>query len=445
MKKISEILFFVLALSVSQLSAQVENVIVEKYYISDSNDATDTIGGGLPDRSTTYRIYIDLIAGSKLTKIYGDINHAFKISSTDVFFNNEADGQTFAKDFSKVRLGENTVALDSWLTLGQTTRNAAKTYFGILKSDDTDGSIIGGANNDGGSAAIADGLLANNDPAAGVPLTEADGMDTMSQLPTNWADYGIIDITSGVDSTIFGSAKSGNEFISYDAGLQNSGVTGVNPDSNLVLIAQLTTKGEISFELNVVVIDTSGSPVSYVANDSILLSGEVLNRSLKYPFAQVCGCPDPRYLEYIGDRDCDALDSCRNLIVFGCMDTMACNYNPDANFNLESLCCYPGYCNDRDISVVCPGLTYKMHRSLPFNLFPSPAKDQITFQSPSFGGAVISYSIYNMQGEIIFRNNIGSSYSPIELNIDLSFLNAGIYIFQVESGSLTDRTVFIKE
>ena len=445
MKKISGILFFVFVWSITQLSAQVENVIVEKYYISDSNDATDTIGGGLPDRSTTYRIYIDLIAGSKLTKIYGDINHAFKISSTDVFFNNEADGQTFAKDFSKVRLGENTVALDSWLTLGQTTRNAAKTYFGILKSDDTDGSIIGGANNDGGSAAIADGLLANNDPAAGGPLTEADGMDTMSQLPTNWADYGIIDIASGVDSTIFGSAKSGKEFISYDAGLQNSGVSGVDPDSNRVLVAQLTTKGQLSFELNVEVIDTNGIAIKYVANDSILLQGEVLSRSLKYPFAQVCGCPDPRYLEYIGDRDCDALDSCRNLIVYGCMDTMACNFNPDANFNLQSLCCYPGFCNDRDISVVCPGLTYKMHRSLPFNLFPSPAKNQITFQSPSFGGAAISYSIYNMTGEIIFRQNVGSSYSPIELNIDLSFLNAGIYIFQVESGSLTDRAIFIKE
>lgn len=445
MKKIAGILFFVFVCCVFRLSAQVENVVVEKYYISDANDATDTIGGGLPDRSTTYRIYIDLVAGSKLTKIYGDLNHALKISSTEIFFNNAADGQSFAKDFSKVRLGENTVALDSWLTLGQTTRNAAKTYFGILKSEDTDGSIIGGANNDGGSAAIADGLLANNDPAAGIPLTDADGMDTMSQLPANWADYGILDIASGVDSTIFGSVKPGKEFISYDAGLQNSGISGVDPDSNLVLVAQLTTKGQLSFELNVEVIDTNGTAIKYVASDSILMPGEVLNRSLKYPFAQVCGCPDPRYLEYIGDRDCDAPDSCRNLIVFGCMDTMACNFNPDANFNLESLCCYPGFCNDRDISVVCPGLTYKMHRSLPFNLFPSPAKDQITFQSPSFGGAEISFSIYNMQGEIIFRKNLGSSYSPIDLNIDLSFINAGIYLFQVDSGSLTDRTVFIKE
>ena len=291
-----------------------------------------------------------------------------KISSTAYFFNNKVDGQTFANNFSKVRLGENTVALDSWLTLGQTTRTAAKTYFGVLKSADDDGSIIGGANNDGGSAGIADGLLANEDPAAGIPLTTSDGMDTMTAVPNNWADYGIIDLNSGIDSTIFGSVAEGKEFISYNAGLQNSGVTGVNPDSNIVLVAQLTTNGEISFELNVEVTDSNGISMKYVANDSILLQGEILSRSLKYPFTQVCGCPDPRYLEFISDRDCDALDSCRNLIVFGCMDTMACNFNPDANFNIQSLCCYPGYCNDRDLAVVCPGLAYKMHSSIPFNL-----------------------------------------------------------------------------
>ena len=29
-------------------SAQLEKVIIEKYYVSDANDATDTSGGGVP-------------------------------------------------------------------------------------------------------------------------------------------------------------------------------------------------------------------------------------------------------------------------------------------------------------------------------------------------------------------------------------------------------------
>lgn len=125
-------------------NAQLQKVIVEKYYISDANDATDTLGGGLSAGSTTYRIYVDLVPGSILKKIYGDVNHPFSIQSTSPFFNHESDGQTFAKDYVKNRYLEGTVALDSWLTLGQTTKTqASKTYFGMLKNQDVDGSFIG--------------------------------------------------------------------------------------------------------------------------------------------------------------------------------------------------------------------------------------------------------------------------------------------------------------
>ena len=58
-------------------NAQLQKVIVEKYYISDANDATDTLGGGINIGSTTYRIYVDLAPGSLLKKIYGDANHPF--------------------------------------------------------------------------------------------------------------------------------------------------------------------------------------------------------------------------------------------------------------------------------------------------------------------------------------------------------------------------------
>lgn len=432
-----------IAITCAHALAQVQNVVVETYYISDTNDATDTIGGGIESRSVTYRVFVDLAPGSVLTKIYGDANHALRISSTEKFFNNREDGQTFAKDFSKVRLGENTVALDSWLTIGQVTRNAAKTYFGVLKSQDDDGSFIGGVNNDGGSAAIASGLLVNNDPEAGIPLTDYDGMDTMAVLPSNWANYGILD-SLGDDSTIFGSLKVCNEFISRDAGLQNSGVSGVNRDSNLVLIAQLTTKGDLSFEINVEVRDSMGNTIKYVANDSILLTGETLCRNLKYPFEQKCGCPDPDYLEYLGDRDCDAQDSCRTLIVFGCMDPMACNFNPDANFNIQSLCCYPGYCADRDISVVCPSLNYKVHGGLRFNLYPNPASDQLTFQCPANENAEIHFMIYDAVGRMVLDKNLGTVIYPIDMNLNIQSLNPGLYVFRMMQNNLSSQVSFIK-
>ena len=170
MKKILFVFLFHCLLFLNDIQAQIENVIVETYYISDSNDATDTTGGFLEEGSITYRIYVDLLPNTRLRKIYGDSLHALKFSSTENFFNNKVDGESFGKDFSKNRLGENTVALDTWLTLGQVTRIGSKTYFGVMKTIDDDGSFIGGINNDGGSAGIAGGLLINNSSAMGLPL-----------------------------------------------------------------------------------------------------------------------------------------------------------------------------------------------------------------------------------------------------------------------------------
>ena len=67
--------------------AQLEKVIVEKYYVSDDKDSTDTFGGVLKSGSTTYRIYVDLMPGSKLMKMYADANHKVEFASTEVFFN----------------------------------------------------------------------------------------------------------------------------------------------------------------------------------------------------------------------------------------------------------------------------------------------------------------------------------------------------------------------
>ena len=62
-------LFFYLFFLSFSLQAQIEKIIVENYYISDANDATDTTGGQLQAGSKTYRIYIDLKLGSKIKKM----------------------------------------------------------------------------------------------------------------------------------------------------------------------------------------------------------------------------------------------------------------------------------------------------------------------------------------------------------------------------------------
>src|SRR4051812_38285170 len=114
-------LLFLVLLLPAALKAQVKNVIVETYYVSDANDATDTTDGrSLEAGSKTYRVYIDLKEGSTLRKIYGDSLHTLKIESTENFFNNIDRPQAyFGYLINKSWFASNpTIALDSWLTLG---------------------------------------------------------------------------------------------------------------------------------------------------------------------------------------------------------------------------------------------------------------------------------------------------------------------------------------
>lgn len=414
--------------------SQIERVIVEPYYISTPEDSTDFSNNGgyeLKSGSTTYRIYIDLLPGSKLKKVYGDVNHTLKFSSTSYFFNN-VDGVTFAKDFNNLNAHKNpTFALDSWLTIGQTTKPVAgRTNYGILKSQDRNGTNILTSN------------ISLTNTAIPIPLTTSDGMDTiLAPIPSAWINAGII-TPGGGDSTIFGSTKIQSSFISNSATLQNSGVRGVIPDSNQVLIAQLTTKGDLSFELNIEVEElVAGIPtiVKYVANDSILLPGEKFNSFLKFP--PECGCKDPRYLEYDNKYTCMDVSKCLNLIVFGCMDTMACNFNPNANYSLKSLCCYPGYCNGREIAVVCPQVNGD---NFDFEIYPNPTQANMYLSTLPSTAKEIKYSVFDTFGNLLVFKNMGITSKISNEEIDLSNLNNGIYLLRIDYDASYKSKLFLK-
>jgi hypothetical protein len=208
-------LLFIIGILCFQLnmSAQLKRVHIEKYYISDANDATDTIGGGLEIGSTTYRVYLELQPNTRVLNIFGSEGHPFVVSSSAPFFNNLSQGKSFGKDFTKAALSENTVALDTYLSIGQVAKQGAKVFFALPKPLDNDGSFIGGSNNDGGSNGGA-GLLSAENAEAGIPLTVQDGFDTLQVPAINWTSNGVQDFITGSDSTIFGSLVSGTQFSS---------------------------------------------------------------------------------------------------------------------------------------------------------------------------------------------------------------------------------------
>ncbi|MFN9799317.1 MAG: hypothetical protein ACK54P_04800, partial [Bacteroidota bacterium] len=107
-----------LMLCISGLSQGLEGIIVETYYISNANDATDTDGGSLAVGSTTYRIFVDMAPGYEIQAVYGNANHELRIATTTQFFNNVDRGELTGNAINDARVDENTVALDSWLSMG---------------------------------------------------------------------------------------------------------------------------------------------------------------------------------------------------------------------------------------------------------------------------------------------------------------------------------------
>jgi hypothetical protein len=206
-------------------------------------------------------------------------------------------------------------------------------------------------------------------------------------------------------------------------------VIGSVTDSNKVLVAQLTTSGEITFKLNLSVLepDVNGGTVvvNYVASDDTLLTGEVVSPLLTYP--QACGCNDPDYLEYSASYSCYIPDSCKTLIKFGCMDSMACNYDAEANFNIQSICCYPGYCNDLNISSVCPDLNNGRMGGLDFLMYPNPGDGQVTIELVSEFRGLASLEFLNMLGQIVFADEVMVGEDVTIAKRDLSWLSSGIY------------------
>jgi chitodextrinase len=226
-----------------------EKIIVEKYYVSTTADSIGSIGT-LPVGSVTYRVYADMLPGYRFQALYGNSDHPLKINSTKAFFNNEDRGATTANAIASAKLKTNTVALDSWFSVGA----SATGQFGVLKSEDN-----GAAN-----LLTLNSLLKNTAASMGIPLTTQDGNMSGSPEAVTFVGFdptgGIFDATSLV----------GNSFSTSDGAISAlNGATGPTSE-NRVLLGQFTTNGVFTFELNIQIgTPTPGVSEKYVAKNPI--------------------------------------------------------------------------------------------------------------------------------------------------------------------------------
>jgi hypothetical protein len=411
----------------------VENLIVETYYISDANDATDADGGTLAEGSITYRVFLDLAPNVELTQIFSNPNHTWLIESTGLIWNNIDRGETLGNQIGDNRLDENTVALDSYITFGA----AADAHFALPKELDTDGSIIGGENNDGGSESIDGGLLVNSVPEMGLTLTQADGLISVDE-----ALIPVLNSSLLVNlNEVFQDQVNGNSYSTNSETLQvPDGVSGVT-DQNIILIAQITTMGELTFNFNVQVRNAAGVLVSYVAQNPQV--NEVVSPFLSFP--PECGCTDPDFLEFDPAAPCDD-GSCQTLIVFGCADVNACNYDADANFNVPELCCYGiDDCNNLDWTVICPTLGVDdTHGEMDFKMYPNPTRGEVWLEIISAESIDAEVLIYNLQGKMVRRETLFIYQGKHEVQLRIENLPQGIYLVQIVNEFIRRASLLVK-
>jgi hypothetical protein len=218
-----------------------------------------------------------------------------------------------------------------------------------------------------------------------------------------------------------------------------SGVYGVVPDSNYVLIAQLTTLGEISLSINALVRTATGEEIRYVSTNVIEASNEEFSSALNYPPA--CGCTDPLYIEYNAAYSCGDSGDCQHLVVVGCMDVYACNYDSSANLDVPALCCYPGFCQDRDLEEVCPHIKGE---SFDIDVFPNPAEQYATLQIISGVESDTEIDITNYNGISLYSERLSSPALNFSKRIDVSSWAPGVYHVRVKAINKVQHSILVK-
>ncbi len=259
--------FFLLLTSVigAQTFEGLDGIYIEHYYQSNEMDnRAGNLSGELKTNSKTYRIYLDLSPGYRFQAAYGTMAHPLTFQSEAPFFNHAGIGNTYPNVIPERSLSKNITLLDSWFTAGA----AGESFIGVPKKFDLDDNLL--------FKKFEDSYLMNDTKWMGYSLKERDGMLVSNDLP-------IVNLFQ-LDSTskhLMMVTNSNHLQINNGAwACLGKGSIGVDSlGTNYVLIAQLTTAGELDYELNIMIGTPQGNSIKYVWDKP--QQGEILCPLLK--------------------------------------------------------------------------------------------------------------------------------------------------------------------
>ncbi|HKL39868.1 MAG TPA: hypothetical protein VJ894_04270 [Cryomorphaceae bacterium] len=258
-----------LSIGIFTYSQGLEKVFIETYYIANSDDGQSENSRGLKEGMKTVRIWVDMIEGYRLLSVYGAPGHPLIIETSTNFFNDTVYGKIEAPDIDPRHLGTSSLLLDSYIAISGANRSG----IAVLKSDDTDGSVVTPNVTDSDPVLIEREALMNENSEAGIPLRDVDGIMT-GTVPAL--------VVFGHDFNAFGNSLEQSKVeVDNGAWAVFKGLKGPFPEKNYLLIAQITTDGELSYELNLQLSSPRGETEYYVARNPN--EGEFSHSSLIHP------------------------------------------------------------------------------------------------------------------------------------------------------------------
>lgn len=211
----------------------IEGVLVERYHVWMSASP-----GAAP--LVTYRIYLDLAPGHSLLTVFGEKGRNLFFRTTTRFFNDTLNGGSAGERIDPERLRQFPLALDSWLALGFAT----SAHKAVPLHLDEDGSVLGKPDRKHAGAGYDAALLKRDGLAAAQRVPEVMNL----YISTSYLD------------------RLGGDLIETSVGAYGTmGSVAGATEENMVLIAQLTTDGELSYAINAAIRAPDGGIIKHLA------------------------------------------------------------------------------------------------------------------------------------------------------------------------------------
>ena len=249
--------YFVLIGSIVCAQPGLQGIYIEPYYVTSSDDQKSTNAGGvLENGSVTYRIFVDLEPGYRFQAAYGSPDHPLEISSSSYFYNHNHSGNTHPNVIPERDLARNVTLLDSWVTAGAATEN----HLGIPRKFDflaQDGYLRF-------QSGFLDNTVKLNDEDSSpltLSLSQCDGLARTEFMPATTI-YNMDSAGWAVGSV----TRAKRLYVDNGAwACMGKGSMGADSTSgNHVLIAQVTTAGELKYKLNIMIGTPEGKSIQYV-------------------------------------------------------------------------------------------------------------------------------------------------------------------------------------